>query len=224
MSFALVFALMLAACLAEPQIVITHLNGTAVAPAPRSKFECTVCLNFMQDSLQNLIEIIANVGIGGGCAKVCGYLPSHAAAAICDLICEIKGIEEFEKLLNEEDPDPIYICEKVDLCPHSTTAAANVTSLAVSPQSGPQGTQFAINFVFQVTNTIATGELAVVVVPPQASSFGGSNLIYELAPGSYSGSMTFEATPNEQEPFNPGSYQVRACSWFLGLALLTACA
>lgn len=77
------------------------------------------------------------------------------------------------QLLQESDPDPIYICEVAELCPHSTTAAANVTQLSVSPTSGPQGTKFTISFTFRVTSTIATGQLVVVVVPPDAQSFSG---------------------------------------------------
>ncbi len=50
------------------------------------------------DSLQELIEIIANVGIGGGCSKVCGLLPSSTLAGICGIVCEIVGIEEFAKV------------------------------------------------------------------------------------------------------------------------------
>ena len=55
-----------------------------------------------------------------------------------DIVCEIAGIEEFSKLLQEADPDPIYLCEKVKFCPHSTTAAANITALTISPTTGAQ--------------------------------------------------------------------------------------
>merc|ERR1711964_871052 len=112
--------------------------------------------------------------------------------------CEIAGIEEFSKLLQEADPDPIYICEEVKLCPHSTTAAANITELTISPESGAQGTE------------ITTGELVVVVVPPDAESFGSGSTIFTQAPGAYGGKLQFKATPSEQEPFDPGQYQVVA--------------
>ncbi len=180
----------------------------------------------MNEALSDLIQIIAQVGIGGGCSKVCGLLPSSTLATICDIVCEIAGIEEFSKLLNEADPDPIYICEKVNACPHSTTAAANITQFSISPTSGPSGTQFTITIVYTVTNTIATGELVVVIVPPDAESFGSGSTIFTQAPGQYvvlvlrlsffflmrppryGGQLQFQATPSEQEPFDPGQYQV----------------
>merc|ERR1711916_324428 len=122
------------------------------SPAPLSHFECSICISFVSSALQNLIEIIANVGIGGGCGKVCGLLPEKVLAEICDVVCTIIGIEEFAKLIQEADPDPIYICELPDLCPHSTTAKANITSLTISPPEGQQGTEFDISVVYDVTN------------------------------------------------------------------------
>jgi hypothetical protein len=145
--------------------------------------QCSACISFVNEALNDLIQIIAQVGIGGGCSEVCGLLPSSTLATICDIVCEIAGIEEFSKLLQEADPDPIYICEKVNACPHSTTAAANITQFSISPSSGPQGTQFTITLVYTVTNTIATGELVVVIVPPDAESFGSGSTIFTQAPG-----------------------------------------
>merc|ERR1711916_203716 len=204
--------LFLLSCLflfASANLQITRLDKS-VAIAPESEFECKVCLSFMDDALNDLIQIIANVGIGGGCSKVCGLLPSKTLAEVCDIVCEIAGIEEFGKLLQEADPDPIYLCEKVNLCAHSTTAAANITDLTISPTSGTQGTKFSITPAYTVTNEIATGELVVVVVPPDASSFGDGQTIFTQASGSYGGNLSFEAKPSEQEPFDPGQYQVVA--------------
>merc|ERR1711916_54988 len=187
---------------------ITFKSETGHLPAPQSKFECTTCISFVSESLQELIQIIASTGVGGGCGLVCGKLSSHTLAEICDIVCTIAGIEEFGMLINEVDPDPIYICEKVHLCPHSTTAAANVTALTVSPGEGAQGTKFTIDFTFDVTNTIETGEFVVEVVPPASEPFGDGQGLFTVAPGSYSGQMSFTAKASEQEPFMPGSYQV----------------
>jgi hypothetical protein len=60
---------------------------------------------------------------------------------------------------------------------------------------------------YTVTNTIATGELVVVIVPPDAESFGSGNTIIGQGAGQYGGQMQFQATPSEQEPFDPGQYQ-----------------
>lgn len=189
---------------------IRRMDMTPNPVNPMSHFECSACVSFINEALNDLIQIIAQVGIGGGCSKVCGLLPSSTLATICDIVCEIAGIEEFSKLIQEADPDPIYICEVVNACPHSTTAAANITQLSISPSSGPSGTQFTISLAYTVTNTIATGELVVVIVPPDAESFGSGNTIFTQAPGQYGGQLQFTATPSEQEPFDPGQYQVVA--------------
>ena len=55
-----------------------------------------------------------------------------------------------------------------------------------------------------MTSEIATGELVVVIVPPDAESFGSGNTIFTQAAGSYGGKLQFKATPSEQEPFDPG--------------------
>merc|ERR1711991_178402 len=188
------------------ELKIRSLSGNTVAPM--SKFECSACVQFVNEALSDLVQINAQVGIGGGCSKICGLLPAKTLTTICDIVCEIAGIEEFSKLLQEADPDPIYICEKVNACPHSTTAAANITDLTISPTSGTQGTKFSMDLTYTVTNEIATGELVVVVVPPDAESFGSGNTIFTQAPGTYSGQLSFEAKPSEQEPFDPGQYQV----------------
>ncbi len=58
-----------------------------------TRFQCSACISFINEALNDLIQIIAQVGIGGGCSKVCGLLPSSTLATICDIVCEIAGIE-----------------------------------------------------------------------------------------------------------------------------------
>ena len=31
---------------------------------------------------------------------------------VCDLLCDYVGITEFIKIIQEADPDPVYICQK----------------------------------------------------------------------------------------------------------------
>lgn len=80
----------------------------------KSDWECSTCVSFMDNGMVNLnrstliliaidqlINIIANVGIAGGCGAVCGLLPAQWEATICMLACEVVGIEEFANLINE---------------------------------------------------------------------------------------------------------------------------
>jgi hypothetical protein len=71
----------------------------------------------------------------------------------------------------DADPDPIWICEEVDICPINDNAAADFLAISVSPKAGPQGTNFNVTAAFKVTNTIGTGEIDFLVVPPAQDGF-----------------------------------------------------
>eukprot|EP01027_Heterolobosea_sp_BB2_P025316 GEZU01038849.1.p1 GENE.GEZU01038849.1~~GEZU01038849.1.p1 ORF type:complete len:237 (-),score=90.50 GEZU01038849.1:25-735(-) len=174
---------------------------------------CGVCVNLADQALQQLINIIANAGIVGGCADLCGKLPNHIEADACNLICDAAGIDAFVHAIEKADLDPIYYCQLIKLCPvHDCTGTcANITSITVNPPSGPQGTQFTVNIQFTVFNQTGAGELAIDIVPQDADSFGDSQLVPEgFAPNSYQINFQFTATPSENEPFNAGTYQVAA--------------
>jgi len=168
---------------------------------------CKVCVSFMNNAIEDLIEIIGNAGIGATCQLVCSKLDKPIEQDICGILCEIVGIDAFIHIIDAVDPDPIAICEELTVCEHSTTAKASITSLTISPNSGPQGTTFQISLVYAVQNTIATGQAEVVIVPPNAFPFGGAENVYEQGVGNYGIRMSFQATPSENEPFTPGLYQ-----------------
>eukprot|EP01133_Synstelium_polycarpum_P008144 gene8144-9559_t len=171
---------------------------------------CPTCIDFMGDSLQELIDIIMNGGVMGSCSDLCGKLPGSAEQVVCDLLCAYVGIEEFIKIINAADPDPIYMCELISVCPIRDNGAANVTNVQISPTSGPQGTQFDITVTFQVTAELGTGQIAINVIDPIGESFGGANVLVNTAVGQYNTQFQFTATPSEQEPFQPGNYEVQA--------------
>mmetsp|Transcript_117805 Transcript_117805/g.165599 ORF Transcript_117805/g.165599 Transcript_117805/m.165599 type:complete len:228 (-) Transcript_117805:64-747(-) len=198
------------------KIVIAFLlvifAGLALA-SPNSVGECHVCLEFVSEALQELIEIIGNVGIGSTCKIVCDELAkktSNLLGTICDLGCEFVGIEEFIKLIDDVDPDPIYICERFNSCPHSTTAAANIVNLNIEPHTGQQGGTFDITLEYQVTNEIATGSVDFQILPPAGMPFGDGEVVVEQQPATYGVKLSFQATPNEEQPFSPGQYTVQS--------------
>jgi len=162
----------------------------------------------MNQAIDQLINILANVGIAGGCSAVCGLLPAQWEQGVCMIICEIEGIQEFANLINDVDPDPIWICMELDVCPSNDKAAGIMKSVTVTPNKGPQGTTFTINAVYQITNTTGVGEVVLEVNPPDAFPFAFGGLIIAQAPGLYQVNANFQATPQQDEPFNPGNYQV----------------
>jgi len=193
-------------------------NGVGLISKPRPTDRvgadpawCPTCVSFIAQTINQLLNIIANAGVIGGCADLCGLLPNQVEATVCDLICSVVGIEAFIDLVEDADPDPIWICEEVDICPYNDNAAANFVNIAVSPKSGPQGTQFSVDADFRVTNTIGTGEIDFIVIPPAQDGFvfGGGELIVNVTPGRYAINIPVATEPSENEAFGPGSYQVQ---------------
>jgi len=170
---------------------------------------CPTCIDFMSEALDELLNIIANVGVIGGCHDICDLLSNSIEADICQVLCDVVGIEGFIKLINVTDPDPIYICEELDrICPVNSTGNATVISASVSPASGKQGTTFTITTEFAVTSQLGTGTLEFDVYPPDGEDFGDASLLIETLPGTYGATLSFKATPSEAESFEPGVYPV----------------
>jgi hypothetical protein len=164
----------------------------------------------MDQAIDQLLNIIANVGVVGGCAGLCSYLPNQILSAGCNMLCDVVGIEEFVKLVDDADPDPIWICEELALCTINDNAKANMTALTVSPKSGQQGDTFNVFVTLQVTNAVGTGEIVFEVNPPQGDPFGDGGLVLNLAPGLYRYQFQFQAEPSQDQPFVAGGYQVIA--------------
>lgn len=174
---------------------------------------CGLCVNLADQTIQQLLNIILNIGVIGSCAKLCSYLPKPLEQEACNVICDIVGIEAFIQALKKIGPDPIYYCQELKLCPiHDCVGnCASVSSVDVTPPSGRRGATFNIAVNFQVYNQTGTGEIEVVVIPPNAAPFGDGVLVpkgYE--PGNYQLKFSLQAEPSEDEPFTPGNYVVQA--------------
>jgi hypothetical protein len=180
-----------------------------------SATECKICIDFMNEAVQYLIEIIANGGVIGGCQGLCNAAlgnRSEILAVVCDLLCTVVGIEEFEKLLSDADPDPVWLCEEVKACDYNDNDAANITGLSVQPQQGRTGTKFDFMISYDLTTWTGIGSVGVVVFGPGAVADGGGLLMYPN-PGSYSGSFSLDTKPDQYNTWSPGSYefQVAVC-------------
>jgi hypothetical protein len=81
---------------------------------------CPTCINVAEESINILLNLILDTGIIGTCGTLCQALAQKTSAligTICDLACDVVGIAEFIKLLENSDLDPIYYCEIAKLCP-----------------------------------------------------------------------------------------------------------
>ena len=91
-------------------------------------------------------------------------------------------------------------------------AAANITSLSVSPTKGPAGTTFNVDLIFQVTNPVGTGQIVLAFEPPKGDGqpFGSGNLLVDTPDGIYRVQGKLQTMPSQQEPFRPGAFLVLA--------------
>jgi len=169
---------------------------------------CNVCVQIMGEIINELLNIILNLGVIGSCAEVCSLLPNKYEADACDLICDYVGIEEFIRLIEYEDPDPIFFCDEAKICPVTSNGTAYTNGVWVDPEQGPAGTKFAIGFNYTVTSYTSTGGPNVVVVPPSGLPIGGGEFDEGQAPGTYVVVFSLDTTPSESEPFTPGPYGV----------------
>ncbi|KAK7104013.1 countin-3-like [Littorina saxatilis] len=127
---------------------------------------CPTCVEFTGEAINMLLNLILNAGIVGSCGSLCNALEqktgSQALGVVCDLLCDIVGIEEFVKLIQKADLDPIYFCELLKTCPINDNGDATITGLSIDPVKGPQGPR-TISFTLNSKNGTGTGELVLLV-------------------------------------------------------------
>merc|ERR1712093_883213 len=187
------FALLALAAVAQASLVPSSpvlTSKTLLRPAADPEY-CPTCVSFMDQSIDQLLNIIANGGVLGGCNTLCSYLNQQLEEVVCNLLCDYVGIQAFIKLVDTIDPDSIYICEELSVCPISRNASASFKQLSVNPSRGSQGTTF-------------------VVLPPDGFAIEGGTLLVNVQPGVYGAKFEVQTQPSEQEPFSPGQYIVQA--------------
>ncbi|KAL4237229.1 hypothetical protein ACF0H5_001948 [Mactra antiquata] len=181
--------------------------------------KCKLCVDFAGQALNQLLNIILQGGVVGGCSELCGILASKTSPAIgtvCNLLCDIVGVEEFIKIVQKADLDPIYYCELLTACPVNDAGDAKFTKFTATPASGPQGT-FALDFEYESKNGTGTGEIALEVVTVDGIPLGDA-FLHELQPaGTYTGEFQLKAEPDPDcdptqgpcEQWLPGDYTVK---------------
>lgn len=164
---------------------------------------CKQCVSIGTQGLQQLINAALNVGIVGGCGKLCSALPNPNEAKACDVGCTLLGIKAFEKILNKADLDPIYYCELLKACPAGADdASISVDRAVVSPASGPVGTAFAIQLQFTTINATGVGEVETYIKSPQGAKVGSATFLNSgFKPGKYASNVTF--TPKNDYTKSP---------------------
>jgi len=176
---ALVFASVLASVGAfrHPQVVaVDDATKKAIAGALAKKLratkfgsaeECSVCVTFMDQALDDLLQLILNGGVLGSCAALCGLLPNQLEAEVCNLLCDVVGVEAFVRLIKDADLDPIWMCEELTLCERTTCTKDCVAIKQLSPGGSttfPGGAQVNWTVSFGIGSTgVGASTLAVTV-------------------------------------------------------------
>lgn len=181
---------------------------------------CKVCIEFAEQALNELLNAVLNIGVVGGCGKVCSYVEektgSKTVGVVCNILCDLVGIDEFVKVIEQADLDPIFYCELLKTCKIKDDGDATIVSFTISPRSGPQGTTFQADVSFVSLNGTGTGELAIGIRTVDGIDVGDSFLIESLPPGKYEEQISIQAEPDpdcdptqEQcEQWLPGVYYV----------------
>jgi hypothetical protein len=173
---------------------------------------CTPCVNFVGNSINQILNVILKGGIVGGCNELCGkaFPDNKKEEEVCNMLCDSVGVYSFINLVKKYSGylNPIYFCESLRVCPVHDGGIANLDSITITPENGPVGTTFEIQVLFTVFNQTSTGELALSITPPHSNSFGDSMVDTGFAPGKYGVKFNLKASPTEDEPFETGSYEV----------------
>ena len=186
---------------------------------------CEICNNFISNGINQLLNAILKGGIAGGCSEICSnaFPTKKSEQGVCNMICDAVGVYAFVQLVEKYSGylDPIYFCELVKVCTIHEGGSARLDNLIVKPESGPSGTTFDIDISFTVLNQTSTGELEILIVPPNSKSFGTAQFDEGFAPGKYSVKFSIQTHPTEEEPFEIGNYAVNfaACDGECGSKL-----
>lgn len=82
---------------------------------------CPQCINTFDDLVQVVLDVILQYGVLDTCGHLCDIVEEKTGSGVlgmlCSLGCDFVGLEEFVKLMEKTDIDPIYYCESLKLCP-----------------------------------------------------------------------------------------------------------
>jgi len=189
------------------QVIVSNSDENEPLPVLPNVDHCYYCVDFMSDAVNDLLNGIAN-GLLGTCGDLCSYLGDPILEFPCIFFCEYEGLNEFIDVINVTDPDPIYICQELDMCPEVDGGEVTINSAIVNPSSGPTGTQFNVTFKYTVVKPTGPGTLLIVVIPPEDDNFDFPFEFGEFNDpqpvGVYEVSGTIDTTPVEMEVFAPG--------------------
>eukprot|EP00700_Malawimonas_jakobiformis_P000615 EC719057.1.p2 GENE.EC719057.1~~EC719057.1.p2 ORF type:complete len:103 (+),score=16.70 EC719057.1:31-339(+) len=79
------------------RVSVVRNAARPVAPVAPRLDVCPTCDSFMDQVMDKLVNIIANVGGLGSCGALCSKLDNKVEATVCNLLCDYDGITEFAR-------------------------------------------------------------------------------------------------------------------------------
>jgi len=62
---------------------------------------CLYCVEFLEESLETLIELIVDTGLVRGCSSVCSQMDQKLEQVACTLFCDFIGVAEFVQIIEQ---------------------------------------------------------------------------------------------------------------------------
>jgi hypothetical protein len=203
----------------KPTITPLYIGAVEHQPQQRVGIDlCLACVEFAGQALNELLNIILNAGVIGGCADLCSLLDekvhSKLIETVCNLVCDYVGVKTFIDLIEKADLDPIYYCELLKICPVKDDGDAHILSFVVKPHDVVYGTRFHIEMLFQTTKGTGTGEIDLEIDTQDGVPVVDDEFEEPLGPGAYNVTWPIDARPNpncdpmqeECENWLPGNY------------------
>eukprot|EP01133_Synstelium_polycarpum_P007901 gene7901-9276_t len=169
---------------------------------------CSTCVSYMREEIKNLVNSTLNGG-ATSCKDLCSH-ENSTLLPVCVNLCDTIGFEVFIKIFEMVEPDPIYACVELSLCPILDSGNGTVLAVTTVPASGPLGTTFTVTAGYSIASPIGTGMVQTTVYLPGGNgTLLQQSLIVELPAGKYTNSFTFTSDYSDDVPFVPGTYVVQ---------------
>lgn len=131
---------------------------------------CGLCTQLKGQEINTLLNEILNVGVVGGCSKLCGVLQPDSKLK-CEVACGAAGIKAFTWAIEKADLDPIYMCELSGSCePPPDDAYLELLQVAAQPATVAHGADIKLAVDLNVTNDTGVGEFFISVDGPGSAT------------------------------------------------------
>ncbi|CAF3984870.1 unnamed protein product [Rotaria sordida] len=201
--FALLLLILVGSVVADVhkfKIRSSHIKrvGASLNHGTNSLDWCPQCISTFDDLIEVTLDIILQFGIMDTCGHLCDLVieksGSELLGLICTMGCDFLGLEEFAKLVQSADIDPIYYCETIKLCPINDNGDAKFKSFAILPPRAQTGSTIDVNMVFVTKNGTGTGEMIIMIQTVDKIPLASGFLLEAKQPGTYGERITIDTT------------------------------